>query len=156
MAKDFEGFEEKPKAELYIDLLGTTLKKYEIGRLEGDEVYMDSGSRNSPPSTTIEMKKTYLNGGQKERPLCSRKTRQRNCPKQLQNHNMPTYNFENSYCTNKGRDLRLVNKPPNAPWWIERMLQIIQRHRRTTLRWLAHPEREQNETEKSSNGMDWR
>ena len=35
---------------------------------------------------------------------------QRNCPKQLQTHNMPTYYVANTDCINKGRDLQPANK----------------------------------------------
>ena len=35
------------------------------------------------------------------------------------------------------------------------MQQVNQRHRRTTLHWSAHPQREQDETEKSTYGLDW-
>ena len=52
ITKEFEGLEEGPKAELHIDLLKTTLKKYQIGKRQAMMEYMDSGSRNSPPFTT--------------------------------------------------------------------------------------------------------
>ena len=38
---------------------------------------------------------------------------QRNCPKQLQTHNLRTDDVENINRTNKGRDLILANKPRN-------------------------------------------
>ena len=49
MAKDLEGLEEGPKAEIHIDLLRTTLKRYLIGKCHAMMEYMDSGLRNSPP-----------------------------------------------------------------------------------------------------------
>ena len=49
MAKEFKGLEEGLKAEIHIDLLKTTLKKYQIGKCLAMMEYMDSGSRNSPP-----------------------------------------------------------------------------------------------------------
>ena len=49
MAKELEGFEEGPKAEILIDLLRMKLKTYQIGKRQALMEYMDSGSRNSPP-----------------------------------------------------------------------------------------------------------
>ena len=40
---------------------------------------------------------------------------QKNCTKQLHNHNLPTDDVANINSTNKGRDLLFVNKP-----WIAR------------------------------------
>ena len=48
-AKELEGFKEGPKAEIDIDLLCTTLKKYKIAKREAMIEYVNSGSRNSPP-----------------------------------------------------------------------------------------------------------
>ena len=36
--------------------------------------------------------------------------KQRNCPKQLHTHNLPTENVENINSNNKGRDLLIANK----------------------------------------------
>ena len=44
--------------------------------------------------------------------------KQRNRPKQIQTHNLPTNDVEKINSTNKGRDLLLANKPQT-----ERMLQ---------------------------------
>ena len=63
--------------------------------------------------------------------------------------------MENTNGTKNGRDLFLVNKPLIVPWGTERMLQRIQSHRRNTLHWSAHPQREQDKMEKSGYGMDW-
>ena len=52
MTKELEGLEEGLKAEIHIDLLKTTLKKYQTGKRQAMMEYMDSGSRNSPPFTT--------------------------------------------------------------------------------------------------------
>ena len=76
-------------------------------------------------------------------------------PKELQTTNVPTYDVENTDGTNKGRDLFLVNKPQILPWGTEWITQRIQRHRRTTPHWSAHPHQEQDETQKSSYGLDW-
>ena len=42
--------------------------------------------------------------------------RQRNRPKQLQAHNLPTDDVENINSTNKGRDLLLASKSWIVPW----------------------------------------
>ena len=81
--------------------------------------------------------------------------KQRNCSKQLQNHNLPTDDVENTNSINKRKDLQLTNKPRIVPWRTEKMSQRIQRHRRITLHRSAHPEWEQDQTEKSSYGLDW-
>ena len=52
MTRELEGLEEGPKAEILIDLLKTTLKKYQTGKRQAMIEYMVSGSRNSPPFTT--------------------------------------------------------------------------------------------------------
>ena len=39
--------------------------------------------------------------------------------------------------------------------FLEKMLLRIQRHKRVTLHISAHPQREQDQTEKSSSGLDW-
>ena len=51
--------------------------------------------------------------------------------------------MENINSTNKGKDLLLSNK-----------LRIVW-HRKITLHRLTHPKWEQNQTEKSSYGLDW-
>ena len=81
--------------------------------------------------------------------------KQKNCPKQLLIHNLPTDDVENINSTNKERDLLLSNKPRIVPWGIERMPQRIQRYSRVTLHRSAHLKREQDQTEKSSYGLDW-
>ena len=52
MARELEGLEECPKAEIHTDLLKTTLKKYQTGKRQTMMEYMVSGSRNSPQFTT--------------------------------------------------------------------------------------------------------
>ena len=54
--------------------------------------------------------------------------KQRNCPKQLHIHNLPTNDVENINSTNKGRDLQHANKPQIVSRGKERMPQRIQRH----------------------------
>ena len=50
--KELEGLEEDPKAEINMDLLKTTLKKYLTRKHQAMMEYMVSGSRNSPPFKT--------------------------------------------------------------------------------------------------------
>ena len=57
---------------------------------------------------------------------------QRNCPKQLQTHNMPTNNVKNIDSTNLV-DLLLIDKPRNLPRGTETMLQTNQRYKRTNI-----------------------
>ena len=81
--------------------------------------------------------------------------KQRNCSKQLQTHNLPTNDVENTNSTNKGKDLLLAYKPQIVPWQTERVPQRIQRHSRITLHRSTHPKWEQDKTGKSSYGLDW-
>ena len=82
-------------------------------------------------------------------------SKQRNRSKLLQTHYLPTDDVENINRSTMGRDLLLANKPRIVPWGTEMMLPRIQRHRRVTLHRSAHPKREQDQTEKSSFGLDW-
>ena len=51
ITRELEGLEEGPKTEIHIDLLKTTLKKYQTGKRQAMLEYMASGSKNSPPFT---------------------------------------------------------------------------------------------------------
>ena len=73
-----------------------------------------------------------------------KKNKQRNRPKQLQTHKLPTDDVENINSTCKARDLQLPDKPQTVPWGAERMTQRIQRHRRVTLHRSANPKWEQD------------
>ena len=77
----------------------------------------------------------------------------RNLPKQLQTHNLPPDNVENINSTSKEK--KSTNKPRVAPRGEEKMPQRIQRHSRVTLHRSAHPKLDQDQTEKSSYGLDW-
>ena len=46
------GLEEGSKAEICVDLLKKTLKKYQTGKYQGMMEYMGFGSRNTLPFTT--------------------------------------------------------------------------------------------------------
>ena len=52
MKREPGGFEKGPKAEIHIDLLKTTLKRYQIGKRQAMMEHMVSGSINSPSFTT--------------------------------------------------------------------------------------------------------
>ena len=81
--------------------------------------------------------------------------KQRNRPKQIQTHNLPTNDVENINSTNKGRVLLLANKSRFVPWRTERMLQRIQSTAELLYIDQTHSIREQDQTEKSSYGLDW-
>ena len=81
--------------------------------------------------------------------------KQRNCSKQLHTHNLPTNDVENTRSTDMRKYLLLTNKPRIVPGRSERMSQKIQKHSRITLHRSAHPKWEQDQTEKSSYGLDW-
>ena len=81
--------------------------------------------------------------------------KQRNRPKQLQTHNLPTDNVENINITNKGIDLQLANKPQFVSWRTGRILQRNQRQSRVTLHKSTYSKWEQGQTEKSSYGLHW-
>ena len=153
MKKELEGLEIWAKAKIHENLLRTTLKNIKL--------------ENAQPewSTWILVKEIHLHLWQtstrnEQMPIRSRHTRldeqkkttliqshpQRNRPKQLQAHNVLTYDVLNT----KG-----TNKPQIAPRGIERMLQSIQRHRGATLHWSAHPQRKQVEAQKCSYCLDW-
>ena len=85
----------------------------------------------------------------------TQKSPQKNRPKQVQTHNMPIYDMKNTNDTNKRRDLWLANKLWIVSWGTEKVSQRIQRHKRSTLHWSTHPQREQNSTKKSTYGLDW-
>ena len=92
----------------------------------------------------VDQRKDYIN---------PKGPKQRNCSKQLQTHNLPTKDGENTNSSNKGKDLLLANKPQIVPRRTERMPQRIQKHSRINLHRSIHPKWEQDKTEKSS--MDW-
>ena len=54
MTRELEGLEECPKAEIHINLLKTTLNKYQTEKHQTIMEYMVSVSRNSPPFTRNE------------------------------------------------------------------------------------------------------
>ena len=63
-------------------------------------------------------------------------------------------NNSNNNNNNKGRNILLANKPRIIPWRTERMPQRIQRHSRVTLHRSTHPKWKQEQTKKSSYGLD--
>ena len=101
MEKELEAFKEGPKTKIHLD----SLKKYQIGKRRALMAYMDTGLKNSLPSTTewLYKKQIHRNGWSKERPP------KRNRPQQLQAHNVPTDDVENRNGTNHG-DLLFANK----------------------------------------------
>ena len=121
--------------------------------------------KKSPPSMTDKLskwinayqKQTYPNGWPKERPHWTKKSiPQRNRPKQLQAHNVPTYDVEDTNGTNTGRDLRLANKLRIVSRKKQRCCKKIQRRREAILNRSTHPQRMQDETEKSMTWIDYK
>ena len=52
MEKELERLEGGLEAKIHIDSLRTTQNKYKIEKRQAIMAYMDSGSKNSPPSMT--------------------------------------------------------------------------------------------------------
>ena len=52
MTRESEGLKKGPEAEIHIDLLKATLKKYQTGNRQAMMENVVSVSRNSPPLTT--------------------------------------------------------------------------------------------------------
>ena len=125
--------------------------------------YIDSGSRNSFHSKGISSRNEQLPArrtrtrmdDQKKHHIDTERHPQKNSPKQLQNPNPPTYDVENINSTNRESDLQFANKSWIVPWRTESMPQKIQSHRRNTLHKSAHPQRDQDQTEESSYGLNW-
>ena len=145
MTRELQGLEEGSKAEIHIDLLKKTLKKYQTGKRQAKTEYMVSGSRNSPPFThrlALEMNRCLQRAhvpDQRKDHIDPKGPKQTKCPKMRQNHNPPTDDVENINSTNKGRDLPLANNQWIVPWGTERMPQRILRHSRVCLHRSAHP-----------------
>ena len=85
--------------------------------------YMVSDSRNLPPFTTdltrnkqrrTNSSRTRKNDQMKDH-VDPKGPKQRNHPKQLHTHYLPTDDVENISSTKKGRDLLLTNKPRIVP-----------------------------------------
>ena len=91
---------------------------------------------------------------QRQEYIDPKEPKERNIPKQLLIHNLPTDDIENIYSTNQGKDLQLANKPKIVPWGKERMPQRIERHCIVTLHRPTHPKWEQDQTEKNL-AMAW-
>ena len=92
-------------------------------------------------------------GDQKKDHIDPERLPQRNHSKQLQTHNIPAHDMENTNGINKG-DLLLIDKLRTVPRGTERMLQVDLRHRRATVHWSIHHQWEQDETKKFSSGVD--
>ena len=75
---------------------------------------------------------------QRKDPIDPKRPPWRNRSKQLQTHNVPIYDVENTIGTNKGGELLLVNKPRTLSQGTERMLQVDHRHKRAILHWSTH------------------
>ena len=114
-------------------------KKYLIGKILALMAYLDSDSkinfhrwdtsyRNAYMHTIS--RRTRMDDQRKKKTSWSRRTPQKNNPKQLQTHNVPNSYLENANGTNKKGDIWFVNMPRLVPWGIESMPRVKQRHRR--------------------------
>ena len=63
--------------------------------------------------------------------------------------------MENTNSIFTRKDLLRTNKPRIVPWRTERIPQRIKKHSIITLHRSAHPEWEQDQTQKSTYGLDW-
>ena len=164
ITRELEVLEEGPKAEIHTDLHKATLKKISNRKTPGHEGIRDfwfkkSTSNNDRlalernkciqkahvPEWMSKGKTTLIQKGPNKRTALSNK---------LQTHNLPTNDVENINSTNKGRDLLFANKTRFVSWGTERVLQRIQRHTRITLQRSTHPNKVQDQTKKSSHGLD--
>ena len=152
----------RAETEIHIDSLKMALKniKLESARPWGNtwflvqEIYLHSWQTNTrneqmPTKST----RTRINDQRKDH-IDPEGPKQRNRPKQLQTHNLPTDDVENINSTNKGRNLLFANELRFVSWRTERMLQKNQRHSRVTLHRTTHHKWEQDQTEKSSYDLD--
>ena len=76
-----------------------------------------------------------------------KRTPKRNRPKQLQTHNVPTDDIENTNSKNQGGDLLFANRKDAAR---------EKENKRSILHCSTHLQGELNEKEKYSYGVDWR
>ena len=114
ITRKLEELEEGPKAEIHTDLLKTTLKKVSNWKTPGHDGmhgFWFKKFTSILDTLALEMNKCLQTAHVPEW-----------MTKQLQTHNLPTNDVENINSTNKGRNLRLANKPRIVSWRIERML----------------------------------
>ena len=118
MRRELKRLEEEPKAEIHTSLLKTTLKNITLENARPrwniwflvQEIYLHSrqiSTRNKQMST----RSTCVQIDDQRKDHIDPKTSpQRNCSKQLQTHNLCTYDVENANGINEGIDLLLANK----------------------------------------------
>ena len=157
ITRELEGLKEGLKMEIHVDLLKITLKRITNWKAPSHDgihcFWLKKFTLHSRQTLALEINrclqcaqapewmtkgKDYIN---------PKGTEQRNCYKQLQTHNLPTNDVENTNSTNKGKVQLLTNNPRIVPWRTERMPQWIQRHSRITLHRSTQPKWEQDKTE---------
>ena len=157
ITRELEGLKEGLLVEIHIDLLKTTLKRISNWKTPGHDGIHSFWFKKFTyihGRLALEMNRC-LQGAQVPEWIDSKGPKQRNRSKQLKTDNLHTNDVENTYSTKKGIDLLLANKSWIVPRRTERMPQRIQRHSRITLHRSTHPKWEQDQTEKSSYGLDW-
>ena len=155
MEKELYGLEKGLKAKILIDLLRATLKKYQIGKWQAMMAYMDTGLKNSLPSTrlAIEMDRCleetiYLNEWPKERPLWSKKSPVFTLKGTTRDPKRAPDDVKNINDSNQGRNLLFANKPRIVHRRTERMLKGNKGNKRSTTHRSTHPQGAQNKTKK--------
>ena len=123
--------QEGPKAEIQIDLLKKTLKRYQTENARPwwniwflvQEIHLHSRQTSTRKEQMLTRSTSTWMDDQMKDHIDPKGPKQRNCFKRLQTHNLPTDDVENINSTNMGRDLLLANKQQIVPWQTERMPQ---------------------------------
>ena len=124
---------EGPKAGIHIDLLKTTLKDIKLENARPwwntwilvQEIHLHS-RRTCTRNEQMPTRNTRTRmDDQRKYHIDPEGPTQRNRPKQLQTHNLPTDDVENINSKNTGRDLLLAYSPLIVTWVTERMPQRI-------------------------------
>ena len=74
--------------------------------LQVQEIYLHSRKTSTRDEQMLTRRARTWMDDQRKDYINSKGPKQRNCPKQLQTHNLPTNDVENTNSTNKGKDLR--------------------------------------------------
>ena len=162
MDKQHRKIEEGPKAKIHIDSLRKRKKNKKTNwKTPGDDGILVKTITFIHDRQAIKMNRCLQEANlpewmtKRKTTLIQKDPLKETTLKKLQTHNGTAYNVENTNGTNKRVDLQLANKLRIVTWGTERMPQRIQKRKRAILRWSTYPYREQDETEKSTNGVDW-
>ena len=118
--RELDGLEEAPKMEIHVDLLRTTLKRISNWKAPGHDgihgfwfkKFTSIHGRLAQEMNRCLQDTQVPEWMTKGKTILIQKDRsKRTAPKQLQTHNLPTNDVENTNSTNKGKDLLFANKP---------------------------------------------